>query len=477
MRSRARRETVPGRIALTQLRRACVEAKEELSSAVSAEIPVILPDETSSVRLTRSEFEAMIRPMLLQTIALMRQLLTRVNVRVDDLSAVLLIGGASRTPLVADLVRSELGVDVRIDAHPKLVVARGAARRSAAAETSVARVARSRRSRRIFAAVLCVILVALGAVAVRWWSERSGNEVAGENATPRSTTPTATTGVPTPKRSVTDIAFIGGDTIGSDVAVEQHTILGLSGIAYDSDHEIYYVISDQDTAPHAFRISIDLADGGFDRGDVGLIDAVPLTGADGAAFRPGEIEPEAIALTSDGGIAVVDEGDAALLRPASVREFTGTGELRKDLASPSWYQPVADGSSGIVAFGGFRALTVAEAPSNRMIVGASRPLAQDATDRAANELPFARLLAYDQATGMPVAEYGYPLDEPSASPDNPRSTSPTSAANAANADGDAPSTGSAAVAPAPDVSELEDLVRWMALERSWLSTASYRTTW
>ena len=42
----------------------------------------------------------------------------------------LLVGGSSRIPLVPQMVSEQLGLPVRVDAHPKLVVARGAARQA-----------------------------------------------------------------------------------------------------------------------------------------------------------------------------------------------------------------------------------------------------------------------------------------------------------------------------------------------------------
>lgn len=117
-----------GRMALTQLRRSCVEAKEALSTEVAVDIPVLLPGSSSTVRLTRPEFEQMVRPMLRQTIELSRQALQQAESSIGALSAILLVGGSSRIPMVSEMVASELGATVRVDAHPKLVVARGAAR-------------------------------------------------------------------------------------------------------------------------------------------------------------------------------------------------------------------------------------------------------------------------------------------------------------------------------------------------------------
>jgi hypothetical protein len=48
-------------------------------------------------------------------------------VKPDDVTTVLLVGGSSRTPLVAELVSSVLGRPVAVDAHPKYGVALGAA--------------------------------------------------------------------------------------------------------------------------------------------------------------------------------------------------------------------------------------------------------------------------------------------------------------------------------------------------------------
>jgi len=115
-------------VALARLRQECVEAKEALSADVETSIPVVLPGLHTEVRLTRAEFEAMIRVPLLETIAALRRALRSASVEPEDLTAVLLVGGSSRIPLVAELVGAELGRPVAVDADPKYVVALGAAR-------------------------------------------------------------------------------------------------------------------------------------------------------------------------------------------------------------------------------------------------------------------------------------------------------------------------------------------------------------
>lgn len=119
--------------AVARLRQECVEAKEALSADTEATIPVVLPRVQTEVRITRTEFEALIRSPLADTIEVLRRALRSAQVEPEDLSAVLLVGGSSRIPLVAQLVTAELGRPVSVDAHPKHGVAMGAALAAAAA--------------------------------------------------------------------------------------------------------------------------------------------------------------------------------------------------------------------------------------------------------------------------------------------------------------------------------------------------------
>ena len=119
---------------LQRLRADCVEAKEALSSETDAAIPVMLPGLQTEVRMTRGEFEAMIRPALIDTVGALRRAMRAAGVSPSDVAAVLLVGGSSRIPLVAQLVGAELGRPVAVDAHPKHAVALGAALAAAAAD-------------------------------------------------------------------------------------------------------------------------------------------------------------------------------------------------------------------------------------------------------------------------------------------------------------------------------------------------------
>jgi actin-like ATPase involved in cell morphogenesis len=113
--------------AVAQLRDECVEAKEALSAESDVDIAVLLPGKQTEVRLTRPELEAMIRPAIAETIVALRRALESAGVEPEQVSAVLLVGGSSRIPLVAQMVTADLGRPVALDARPKDAIALGAA--------------------------------------------------------------------------------------------------------------------------------------------------------------------------------------------------------------------------------------------------------------------------------------------------------------------------------------------------------------
>ena len=96
-------------------------------------IPVVLPTLQTQIRLTRAEFEDMVRPTLAETTSVLSRTLRSGGVEPDQVKAVLLVGGSSRIPLVGQLVAAEMGRPVAVDVHPKHAVALGAALHAASA--------------------------------------------------------------------------------------------------------------------------------------------------------------------------------------------------------------------------------------------------------------------------------------------------------------------------------------------------------
>ncbi|HEX4251657.1 MAG TPA: Hsp70 family protein [Pseudonocardia sp.] len=114
-------------IALARLRQDCILAKEALSVDTETVLPVFLPGRHFDVKLTRAEFEEMVRAPIESTIGALSRTLRSARVTPEELSAVLLVGGSSRIPLVARMVSEELGRPTVVDTHPKYAVALGAA--------------------------------------------------------------------------------------------------------------------------------------------------------------------------------------------------------------------------------------------------------------------------------------------------------------------------------------------------------------
>src|SRR5262249_54973187 len=93
--------------ALARLRQDCIQAKEALSVDTETTIPVFLPTGQLDVRLTRADFEDLVQAQIESTIGALTRTLESAKVEPGELSAVLLVGGSSRIPLVSRMVAAE----------------------------------------------------------------------------------------------------------------------------------------------------------------------------------------------------------------------------------------------------------------------------------------------------------------------------------------------------------------------------------
>ncbi|WP_199441207.1 Hsp70 family protein [Umezawaea beigongshangensis] len=103
---------------MARLRHACAAAKIALSTAAE----VTIPAPAGQVRITRSEFEELIRPAVEMSVAALLRVAGR-----TPLDAVVLAGGSARVPLVADLVEAALDCRVLVEAAPETSAVKGAA--------------------------------------------------------------------------------------------------------------------------------------------------------------------------------------------------------------------------------------------------------------------------------------------------------------------------------------------------------------
>lgn len=126
------------RIALGALRREAVEAKEALSFDAETVIPVLAGGRRTTVRLTRSEFEGMIEDGIVRTVDVVSDVFASAGIQADEVQAVLLTGGSSRIPRIAQLLSERFDRPVAVDADPKAVISLGAARAVAERRRAVA---------------------------------------------------------------------------------------------------------------------------------------------------------------------------------------------------------------------------------------------------------------------------------------------------------------------------------------------------
>jgi molecular chaperone DnaK len=121
------------RAAMARVLRAAEEAKKRLSSeaVTTIEEEFIIEHEGKSINLvmeiSRDEYESLIRPLLYKTLSCLDAALADAKLSAKDISKVLLVGGATRTPLVHSLLEERLGRPVHREIEPDLAVAMGAA--------------------------------------------------------------------------------------------------------------------------------------------------------------------------------------------------------------------------------------------------------------------------------------------------------------------------------------------------------------
>ena len=121
------------KMAMQRLREAAEKAKIELSSSMqtSINLPYITAGADGPLHLeeslTRAQFESMTADLLERTKAPFNAVLKDAGVNIGQIDQVVLVGGSTRMPAVAELVKSETGKEPNKGVNPDEVVAIGAA--------------------------------------------------------------------------------------------------------------------------------------------------------------------------------------------------------------------------------------------------------------------------------------------------------------------------------------------------------------
>jgi len=121
------------KLALQRLREAAEKAKIELSSATQTEInlPFITADKSGpkhlNLKLTRSKLESIVSELIEKTIAPCKTALKDAGLSAGEIGEIILVGGMTRMPKVAETVKNFFGKEPNKSVNPDEVVAMGAA--------------------------------------------------------------------------------------------------------------------------------------------------------------------------------------------------------------------------------------------------------------------------------------------------------------------------------------------------------------
>jgi len=121
------------KIALQRLQEAAEQAKKELSSASSTNISLqylsVTPEGPIHLdeKLSRAKFEDLTSDLLERTKNPFQDVIKEAGIKVSDISEVVLVGGSTRMPAVANLVKELTGREPNKGVNPDEVVAMGAA--------------------------------------------------------------------------------------------------------------------------------------------------------------------------------------------------------------------------------------------------------------------------------------------------------------------------------------------------------------
>ncbi|MFL6211550.1 MAG: Hsp70 family protein [Pyrinomonadaceae bacterium] len=110
-----------------QLRKAAERAKKKLSETEEVGFWVVAQGSKTVVEITRTEFEAITRPLLLRCLRRCEELFEQTSYDWRRVDEILLVGSSTKMPMIAEAIKRIAGKEPRLDEDPKLMVAKGAA--------------------------------------------------------------------------------------------------------------------------------------------------------------------------------------------------------------------------------------------------------------------------------------------------------------------------------------------------------------
>ena len=113
--------------AVQTLRKAVIEAKEQLSFAPAVQLSLAWEGKSYQRELTRAIFDHLITPIVDRTLGPCRACIADAKVTIDQIDEVVMVGGSTRIPLVRSAVEALFKAKPHTELNPDEVVALGAA--------------------------------------------------------------------------------------------------------------------------------------------------------------------------------------------------------------------------------------------------------------------------------------------------------------------------------------------------------------
>ena len=216
-------------------------------------------------------------------------------------------------------------------------------------------------------------------------------------------------------RTIAGMEFIGEVFLPLGQEVDGTRLLGLSGLTRLEDTDTYLAIGDDTDGPaRYYTLTIDLADGRLDEGDV-MVTGVTLLSGPGGPIETGTFDLEGIALDPGAATLLVSsegrgDGPEDAHAPFVYRN-SRAGQFVGEISLPSRYDQTITAESGVYNSGGFESL-VYGLDHRTLWMAAETALQQDGpkpTLDAPSHLRIMRWDSRDAANPILTAEYVYEL--------------------------------------------------------------------
>ena len=202
------------------------------------------------------------------------------------------------------------------------------------------------------------------------------------------------------------IDLLGSITLPTGLLISGDEFGGISGLDYDAASDRYFAISDDRSqrAPARFyELKLGLDAEGLHSVDIAQTHA--LRQSSGDVFPENGVDPEAIRFdAARKSIIWSSEGDIS--GAPAIYESRLDGTFLRSFAVPSYYGPNDDNTAGVYGNLAFESVAISNDGATLFAL-TENALAQDGGKATLEAGSYSRLIAFDNKTGAPSAEYIY----------------------------------------------------------------------